>query len=238
MPPPGRLPRGSLDRERIVTAAWDLCGRRGVSGLTMQGVAAHLNVQASAVHWHFPKKQLLVDALYAEAVERFNLLLPAHDERPWHEQIRHYWQSFRSILRKDPTLCDLIVGEWTSAAGASDALADNYRRIDTQLGLLVAAGFTPEAAARTYHLMSTYTRGCLLNERQAATAARTRPTSDDGPAMGVDLTWLPNLEAAAPYWTFSFASTKDFEYGLDVLIGGLQAALRHQQATGRRKHSR
>jgi AcrR family transcriptional regulator len=232
-----RLPRGSLDRQRILGAAWDLCGQRGVGGLTMQGVAAQLGVQASAVHWHFPKKQLLVDALYAEAVERFNILLPAPDGRPWHEQIRHYWQSFRGILRSDTTLCDLIVGEWTAAARVSDALADNYRRIDTQLGLLVAAGFTPEEAARTYHLMSTYTRGCLLNERQAATAERAQPTSAEPTAMGVDLTWLPNLEAAAPYWTFSFASTKDFEYGLDILIGGLQAALRPQRAGGKRRQS-
>jgi AcrR family transcriptional regulator len=114
-----RLPRGSLDRDRIMIAAWNLCGNGGLRQLSMQGVASELGVRSSAVHWHFPRKQLLVDALYDEAVRRFNDKLPAaDDQQPWDEQLRHYWERFRAILRADAVLCDLIVGEWTGAQRA------------------------------------------------------------------------------------------------------------------------
>jgi hypothetical protein len=107
-----------------------------------------------------------------------------------------------------------------------NALSRTYRRIDTQLGIMIAAGFTPEAAARAYHLLSTYTRGCLMNERMAtrdgqpATRRRSRT-----PSMGADLSWLPHLKSAAPYWNFTFATDEDVTFGLQMIITGLRESL-------------
>jgi TetR/AcrR family tetracycline transcriptional repressor len=235
-----RLPRGSLDRDRIMAAAWKLCGDGDLRQLSMQRVAAELEVRPSAVHWHFPRKQLLIDALYDEAVRRFNQKLPATDDQEeWHEQLRQYWEQYRAILRADPILCDLIVGEWTAVARVPDALSRTYRRIDTQLGTMIAAGFTPEAAARSYHLLSTYTRGCLLNERKAAHDGQlvTRPKSR-ATSMGVDLSWLPHLQAAAPYWSFTFATDEDFTFGLQTIITGLRTTLADTQRTSRSRRGR
>jgi TetR/AcrR family transcriptional regulator, tetracycline repressor protein len=224
-----------------MNAAWTMCGNGGLRQLSMQRLAAELGVRSSAVHWHFPRKQLLVDALYDEAARRFNEQLPAaDDQQPWDEQLRAYWTHYRAILRTDDVMCDLIVGEWTALARVPDALSRTYRRIDTQLGTMIAAGFTPEAAARTYHLLSTYTRGCLLNERKAAHDGGW-PTRAKDPAdsMGADLSWLPHLEAAAPYWSFTFATDHDFAFGLQTIILGLQQALAEPvQSAGRFSSSR
>lgn len=225
-----RLPRGSLDRDRILRAAEDLAGRSGLEQVTIRRVASDLGVQHPAVHYHFPKRDDLVDALLANAVDRFNALLPEVTSDDWQVHLRSYWEAFRAVLRGDPALLELMVMQWAVMGHSQEALNSSYARIDAQLGVLLDAGFSLEQAGYAYHLLSNYTRGCLLSERQFAlfsgAAERGEPIDDRPVTLPGKLADYPHLRAVSGrQWSYTFATDADFDQGLTVIIEGLEAGL-------------
>lgn len=226
----GRLPRGSLDRDRILRAAEELAGRSGLEHVTIRRVASDLGAQHPAVHYHFPKRDDLVDALLARAVDRFNDLLPEVTSAHWEVHLRAYWEAYRSVLRSDPALLELMVMQWAAMGRSQQALNSSYARIDSQLAVLLAAGFSAERAGYAYHLLSNYTRGCLVSERQFALASgaarRGEPVEDRPVTLPGELADYPHLrEVSAHQWSYTFATDADFDHGLTVIIEGLKAWL-------------
>jgi TetR/AcrR family tetracycline transcriptional repressor len=223
-----RLPRGSLDAELILATAERLCGEHGLAGVTIRTVAAGLGVSHTAVHWHFAKREDLVQALLARAVRRFNAELPEVGDGAWDVELRAYWEGYRGVLRADAGLFELVVAQWATMAGSQAALDSSYARIDAQLGVLLGAGFSPRQAGYAYHLLSTYTRGCLVSEHQYARFRRERGHRDLDDRTDVvlpgDLSGFPHLSAAAAGgWSYTFATDADFSHGLDVVVAGLRS---------------
>ncbi|SJM53153.1 TetR/AcrR family transcriptional regulator [Gulosibacter sp. 10] len=62
-----RQPRRS--REDIVTAAVALLDREGLPNLTMRAIGRELDVQPSALYWHYPNKQELLAAVADRIIE-------------------------------------------------------------------------------------------------------------------------------------------------------------------------
>jgi AcrR family transcriptional regulator len=193
-------------------------------------VAAALGVQHTAVHHHFARRDDLVDALLGRAVRRFNDRLPVVTSDDWAANLHDYWTAFREVLRSDTALFEMVVGEWVTMGGSPEALASSYQRIDAQLADLLRAGFSPEQAGYAYHLLSTYTRGCLLSERQFLNAGGVTGPDDHGAESVVrmpgQLDRYPSLgRVAARNWSYTFATDADFRSGIDVVIAGLRAGL-------------
>ena len=221
-----RLPRGTLDAESILDAALVVIDDLGVEEFSVPALARHLAVGPTAIYWHYKRKEDLLAALSLRAVQQFNAMLPPVDATDWQREVHTYWTEFRRILRERPALLDLVVLRWADMARVPDAVALSYRRIDAQLAVLIDAGFSPEAAARAYHLLSTYCRGCLLNERASTTSGRSAALNDRSlTSLGADLDELPAMRAVAPYWTFTFSTSADYEAGLSTIIAGLVAEL-------------
>jgi AcrR family transcriptional regulator len=219
--PVGRLPRNSLDDAVIIGAALDAVAELGVDGLTVPAVAKRIGVRPTAVYWHFRRKEDLLEALDAHALQRFNSLFPSLPDRSWRDNVRAYWTEYRRILRENPVLCELIVVRWARSLRSAEAVDLHFRRIDQQLAGLMAAGFSPEQAARAYHTFSTYTRGCLLNERSAATPGGDSLDHRMPGTLVANPAALPALHAAASFWNASFATDEDFRAGLETLLDGL-----------------
>ena len=221
-----RLPRGTLDADTIADAALDAVAEVGVDALTVPMVARRLDVRPTAVYWHFRRKEDLLRALDGRALERFNALFPPLPTESWQTNVRAYWSEYRRILREDPVLCELIIVRWAKTIHSPAAVLGHQRRMDGQVGVLLAAGFTPQQAARAYHALSTYTRGCLLNERSVA--AEQGAIGADGHAglhRTFDRATLPALYRTRRYWNATFATDEDFAAGLDLLLTGLEAQL-------------
>jgi TetR/AcrR family tetracycline transcriptional repressor len=225
-----RLPRGSLDPELILKTAERLAADAGLAEVTIRKVATALGVQHTAVHHHFPRRSDLVDALLARAVQQFNAAFPVITSDDWEVHLRSYWNAFRDVLRADPALVELIVGQWAAMRRSREALDLSYLRIDAQLDVLLHAGFSPEQAGYAYHLLSTYTRGCLLSERQFLSAGGAAQPDDWAAGNAVPmpgrLDRYPSLgQVAARTWSYTFATDADFRSGIDVIIAGLRAGL-------------
>ncbi|GAA4481862.1 TetR family transcriptional regulator [Microbacterium panaciterrae] len=70
---------GRHDREHIVSVALDLLDRYGLPDLTMRRLATELDVQPSALYWHFSSKQDLLAAVAERILARIAPSLLAHD---------------------------------------------------------------------------------------------------------------------------------------------------------------
>jgi TetR/AcrR family tetracycline transcriptional repressor len=224
----GRLPRGSLDREVILATAERLSAEVGLGDVTIRRVAAALGVGHPAVHYHFARREDLVDALLARAVRRFNEALPVVESDDWETHLRSYWEGFRAVLRADPALFELVIGQWARMGRAQQALDSSYLRIDAQLGVMLRAGFTPEQAGYAYHMLSTYTRGCLVSEYQFAGSVGSAPPPEppDAATLPGDIGMYPNLsKVVAHSWSYTFATDADYSNGLSIIVQGLRAWL-------------
>ncbi|HVU71390.1 MAG TPA: TetR family transcriptional regulator [Mycobacteriales bacterium] len=221
-----RLPRGSLDRAAIEAAARTVIDDVGVEEFSIPRLARALGVRPTAVHWHFKRKEDLLASLSLHALRTFNARLPGSGDDTWQVEINRYWTEYRTILREDRVLLELLVVRWTELAQDPEAVRLSYERINRQLELLLAAGFTPEGAARAYHTLSTYCRGCLLNERASLRSGLPDPARRLAPhRVGADLTGLGAMQRAAPYWTFTFSTSQDYAAGLHTIITGLEREL-------------
>src|SRR5207244_1223791 len=61
--PGRRSARGTLSRDRLVTAALELVEAAGLDGLSMRALGAHLGVDPTAVYRYFRAKDELLEAL-------------------------------------------------------------------------------------------------------------------------------------------------------------------------------
>jgi len=210
----------------ILRTAERLAGRAGLGEVTIRRVAAELGVQHTAVHHHFPRRSDLVDALMVDAVERFNDAFPDVEGGDWDSHLRRYWSAYRDVLRADPALFELVVGQWVLMGRSRRALDLSFRRIDAQLEVLLAAGFTAEDAGYAYHLLSTYTRGCLISEYQLAEEGRSADGMVTSEQLPGGLDRYPSLRrVVARHWSHSFATDDDFAHGLSVIVAGLRTRL-------------
>jgi AcrR family transcriptional regulator len=222
-----RRPRGSLNREDIIAAAFELIAEEGgVDGLSMPRLARHLDVGVTSLYWYFRSKDDLLAALTEEAADRFYQLLPDYSDRPWDEHLLRYFRDFRGVFRDNPALCDLIVLRAPLQARSPEAMRRFFTLLEREMSALVRAGFPVAEAVDAYMTLSVYSRGCVLNERLFTAAQGQLERGGYRPARpDVDPVNLPVMAEAAKYWSPSFATDDKFEAGIALIIEGLRARL-------------
>src|SRR5690606_18329589 len=73
-------PAARNDKSAVVAAAMRVLAENGLPGLSMRRIADELNVQVSALYWHFPNKQSLLAAVSAQIVAAPGARDESHDE--------------------------------------------------------------------------------------------------------------------------------------------------------------
>ena len=226
LPPPPRFPRPSkrptrrtaLTVEAIVAAAIDVLDEAGVAGLSMRRVADHLGTGAASLYAHVSGKDELLELVFDELVGQ--VPLPEPDPTIWREQVRQMLRDLRAVLisHRDAALAGLgripttpkalLAADRLAATLRSGRLSDRVIALGLeQLTLYVSAeafetglmeyGSAPEDVERYYEdVHAFYMR--LPNDRFPMLAS----LIDD--ISGPD-------------------GDERFEFGLDVLIAGLEA---------------
>lgn len=209
--------RPALTEDRIVTAAIDLIEREGVDALSMRRVAAELGVAAMSLYYHVPNKAALLDGVAERIVTGLDLAddpaLPAAD------RARRLMRTFRRVAHDHPRCVQLIL---TRSANSPASL----RLVEQTLTIARAAGFEGLRAARITQTFLSYAIGSLVREAGAARALKNLPA-------GVDLNrWLGHLDPAVypslvslSEHDLTFDPEAEFEYGLELLLHGLQQVL-------------
>jgi AcrR family transcriptional regulator len=216
--------RQPLSRDRVLRAALRLADEDGIDKLTMRKLGQVLGVEAMSLYNHVRNKEDLLDGLidlvFAEVP------LPSADIA-WKEAMRRRGVDLRGALSRHRWAIGLMESR-TSPGPAT------LRHHDSVLGCLFAAGFSMELTAHAYAALDSYIYGFALQEQglpmegPEKTAALAEVMLAQFPA---DL--FPHLAAftAEHVLTPGYDFAAEFEFGLDLILDGLETA----HAGGRRE---
>ena len=228
------MPRDTLTREQVTTAAIELMDAEGLDGLNMRALGRRLGSAATAVYWHVGSKANLIalagDQAWGEVA------LPDPVAVGWRAAATTMAVGLHAMLTRHP---------WVVQAFGSYPLfgPGKARHDDHLLAIYEAAGFPAGKADQATTAVFTYVLGNALGPAAAASLTR-KLSRDDGEAgkrMGDTMArareiaaQFPRLRArldtpAAGYYA---SPEHSFEFGLQAILDGLEAQLivRHAEA--------
>jgi AcrR family transcriptional regulator len=209
--------RRRLSRERVLRAAIAHADAGGLEALTMRTLAEELGVAPMALYRHIANKDDLVDAMVDVVFSEIDL--PA-STASWKTAMRQRAISARKVLSRHRW----AIGLMESRTNPGPA---NLRHHDAVIGTLRAAGFTTEMAAHAYSLVDSYIYGFALTQMNLPfnTSAEVAEVAQNM-LQPFPLNEYSNLvefiteHARKPGYDYG----DEFEYGLDVILDGLERA--------------
>jgi AcrR family transcriptional regulator len=217
--------RVPLSRERVLDAAIRLADEGGIESLTMRKLARELGVEAMSLYNHVANKGDLVDAMVDLVVSEIEL--PSTSDA-WEVAIRECAISAHEVLLRHPWSCSLVMST-TSTRIARNA---RVRYMEWLLGRLREAGFSPELTYHAYHALDSHILGFTLWELGHSGAANAIRGDKDFADFAAS--FVRELRAADyPYLAehaeqhvaaFGDEGTSEFEFGLDLILDGLERA--------------
>jgi hypothetical protein len=156
----------------------------------------------------------LLDAAVGAAVDEFSFEPPA---APFGDQLRAHVQAVRAVLTRHPALPQL-------RSRAPIVQPPAFRMSEPALRILLDAGFPPDEAARAFRLLFVYVFGSMLFGPEAPSAAEQR--SMRAALLSLPEDEFPAVTASAGEMAAAVGGPEQFNYGLERIIGGLEARLR------------
>jgi AcrR family transcriptional regulator len=207
-----------LSRPRIVRAALCLVDEKGLPALTMRALATELEVSPMALYNHVRDKDELVDLMV-------DLMLGEVDtsvtEGDWLTQLRVLVRSYYQALAAHHHLARVYSGR--VRIGPHGLLL-----IERTIGLLLEGGFSPAEASDAFFALFTFTTGFQQMGRIAPLRDSTSGEETEYyPPLPPER--IPAITAVSPHLDGVHRPGR-FDYGLELLLAGLQAKL--AQATG------
>jgi AcrR family transcriptional regulator len=202
----------ALTHERIAAAALEIVDRDGLDALSMPALSRALGVGTMTLYVYFRTKDELLDAVLDAAVETPRL-------RPtgaWRDDLAAVVRLAHDTLSRHPALVQV---RFRRPVLRPQAL----RFGEAVVGILVHAGFEPAEATSAFRLLFTYVfgfaglspqRGAEEARRDAAAAVAALPPEQ-----------YPNLTANAADFSHAMAGGELFDFGLERILDGLEAAL-------------
>ena len=211
------LPRSPLTADRVLAGAIELADRIGIELFTIRKLAAELNVKPMTIYHHVASKDSIIDGIVDVVFSEIDL--PPIDT-DWKTAIRQRCISARAVLARHPWAPPLMESR-TSAGPAT------LRHHDAVLGCFRRGGLSLPMTAHAYATIDSYLYGFALQEANlpfhgdaeigdlADTMLESFPV-DEFPHL-VEFTVQHALQPG-------YAFGNSFEFGLDLLLDGIEAA--------------
>ena len=222
-----RMGRSRLSREAVLRAAVSVADAGGVSALTIRTLAHELGVKPMSVYYYVAAKDEILDGIVDIVFSEIELPVIGRD---WRSEMRRRAHSVRRVLRAHRWAIGLL----ESRPNPGPA---NLRHHDAVLGALAAAGFSPTMAAHAYAVIDSFTYGFALQEASL-------PFEGPGTAGDVvdpivarftDESAYPHLAGMVTrhYGLPGYDFGDEFDFGLDLILQALDAALFRQPSDRR-----
>jgi AcrR family transcriptional regulator len=216
MTPPARTAarrRKPLSRDQVLRAAMLLADEGGLESVSMRKLGQMLRVEAMSLYKHVANKDDILDGIADLVMADFEV--PSGDV-DWKTAIRRSATSAHQVLLRHPWAGRLI----ESRPNGGPA---RLRYVDAVIGVLSAAGFTMPRVIRAIMVLDSYTYGFALQELAWSFDPDKAPEVAAALAQGLPAGDYPNLRAMAEMVTTTAgAASVDFEFGLDLILDGLQ----------------
>jgi AcrR family transcriptional regulator len=217
---PQEAHREPLTRERILQAALRIMDEEGLEAVTMRRVGRELGVEAMSLYNHVEDKEAILDGVCETILAEFELpeTIEADD---WGPALRTLGRSFRQLLKAHPNVITLLA-QHRHPVMAPEA----WRPLEALLGTLRRAGMTVEETARAQSLLIAFVIGFVMHETQGTFHPGGEGPGPDHETMGrlLGSYGLVNLAELFPRLK-DCDFDADFEYGMDVIGGGLWTRL-------------
>jgi AcrR family transcriptional regulator len=194
-----------------VRTALQLVDDKGLAALTMRALATELEVSPMALYNHVRDKDELVDLMV-------DLMLGEVDcsatEGDWATQLRALVRGYHQALAAHHQLARVYSAR--VRIGPHGLLV-----IERTIKLLLQGGFSPADAADAFFALYTYTAGF---HQMGHIAPLRDATSEDeiGYYSALPPEQIPSVQAVSPHLDGVHRPGR-FDYGLDVILAGLQA---------------
>jgi AcrR family transcriptional regulator len=207
--------RAPLSRELVLDSAVKLADRGGLESLSMRKLGQELGVEAMALYYHFANKDEVIDGMVDLVFGEIDLPFSGAD---WKTAMRQRALSLRDVLLRHRWALALM--ESRRKPGPA-----NLRHHDAVIGSLLSSGLDMPTIAHAYSLLDSYIYGFALfamnlpfdpSEEVAELGEATLR------AFPVDA--YPNLVAYISAMRPDYSHGDEFEYGLDLILDGLQRA--------------
>lgn len=219
---PTRAPHVPLSQQRIVDAALEILAAEGLAAVTMRRVAAALDTGAASLYAHVQSKDELHELMLDQAAAETDV--PEPDPQHWQDQIKQVVRDMTNGMRTRPGLANVAVGRIPTGPNA-------LRVSDRMLAILLAGGLDEQTAAFAVDLLPLYATAVAMES-----GSPTLP-QDEG-AISKFISQLRTFFASLPAEDYPHmvalavpltagAGHERFEFGLEVLISGLAARVRH-----------
>ncbi|MFJ6674029.1 TetR/AcrR family transcriptional regulator C-terminal domain-containing protein [Actinosynnema sp. NPDC091369] len=217
-PPAKPAVKPRLSQELIVRTGLDVLLAEGLDAVSMRRVAQALGTGPASLYAHVATKDELVELMLDRVLE--DVPLPVPDPDRWQHQVKELLGGQVAAMQAHPGIARVA---WQVMVPIGP---NALRHGEALLSLLRAGGLPLTRAAYAADALTLYTKAFAF-EGSAWSAVDQTEIADRGRRMGDYLTSLPpgtfaNMLAVGPLFTAETAAER-FEFGLDMLLGGLAA---------------
>ena len=216
----------ALSRRRIVVKALELTEECGLDALTMRRVASALEVTPMSLYNHVADKAELVD-LMVDVVLEDVVAATAQDTGTWEHRLRSLCRRNHEVWKAHPGIVRVYVDGVTIGP---NGLADLEYGID----ILRRAGFDDQDAGAAVTLLFRWCMAATLPMDRTRPVRRDRPRPSGevsaGERMDAYFSARPREEIPGVEASVMALSGTSIDFGLDVIIAGLQARLAETRA--------
>lgn len=210
-------------RERIMAAAVDLADREGIEALTIRALAGEMGVGPMTLYHYVDGKEAVLDGM-VDAV--FAKIASPDPALPWREAVRARCISAKGVLVQHPWSVPLLESRRTPGP---ETLAHH----EAMLACFFGGGLSTQLTAHAYAVLDAYVYGFSIQEAslpvqggEGSAELAAEISAAFAPDQYPSLVRFTVEHAMQPGYDFGIS----FEYGLDLLLDGLEAAHRAESA--------
>ena len=220
--------RARLSRDRVISAAVALADRGGIESLSMRNLAQQLGVVPMALYKHVASKEELLDGMVDVVFGEVEFPSGA----AWRTAMRERAIRMREALLRHRWAIGLMESGTPGPA--------NLRHHNAVMRCLRDEAHLPfRMAVHAYSVMDSYIYGFTLQEKTlaidipAAAQRRLEKVAERHPSPADEYPYL--IEVVVELGKSGYDYTEEFEFGLDLLLDGIERLCEQQRAPAKRR---
>ena len=218
------MKKAVLTRELVLRAALAIMDESGLEALSMRLLGTRLGVEAMSLYNHVTNKDDILDGALDLVAEE--ITIPAADadwRSAMHERAVSAWQAFR----RHPWASALMDSRISSSPA-------RLRYFEAMIGTLHRAGFSLELAARAFSVLDCYVYGFGRQRLNMGSSGekddKKRAEAFHDIIPGESYPYLAQMAELA--MKTGYDEGADFEFGLNLILDGLERLLKGLPAVG------
>jgi AcrR family transcriptional regulator len=224
-------PRPALSLDAIVATALRLLDEGGIEALSMRRVAEELGTGAASLYAYVANKEELLEHVLDRVIGEIEL--PAPDPSRWTEQVKEGVRGMRRVLSAHRDVARFAMARIPTRANALQSM-------ERFIAVLRAGGLPDQVVAYAADILPLYATSTAFEESMFMERFGGEEAPDFGAFIdqlreyfaGLPRDRFPNLVELAGPLTRAEGDDR-FEFGLDLLVRGLQTLATPQPAGAR-----